>query len=389
MANFEEQLLGILQKCEVSIKELAEMNGSELDYIEDDASEFLDLCHRELHEILLGKIPELLANGTGIQSLSELARASDIFEFCKSISPHEREFPFLFDFSETFDDSLISWEPLHSAIRNYFSTTRIAEIASSPEVELALIGFEQINKIDQDFLTNLNKDELLEKLELLRKSEFLTYDQVITVNDLRQAVRDINIKHLPIVKKFEGSTGGLEPVFLEWIEETLKSPLLSDIDLVYEESTDELDANLELLKEKWLARDFFEPSSFEGFVWEVIAVNSTVDIELEEKTIYVVLNQLCQITQNRFSIPESAQPETMEKYKLTLFRTGEREEYDSEMDINLLALQTLTVQRNLTVEIENIESEIDWIRLGEKDFPLLGLSKDELDSLSQRYLDAQ
>lgn len=389
MANFEEQLLGILQKCEVSIKELVEMNGSELDYIEDEASEFLHLCHQGLHDLLLAKIPELLIDGTGIQSLSELAKASDIFGFCEAISPNEKEFPFLFDFSETFDDSLISWEPLHSAIRNYFSTTRIAEIASSPEVELALIGFEQINKIDQDFLTNLNKDELLEKLELLRKSNFLTYDQVITVNDLRQTVREINIKQVPIVKNFEGSTGGLEPVFLEWIEETLKSPLLLDIDLVYEESKDELDANLELLKEKWFSRDFFEPSSFEGFVWEVIAVNSTVDIELEEKTIYVVLNQLCQITQNRFSIPESAQPETMEKYKLTLFRTGKREEYDSEMDRNLLALQTLTVQRNFNVEIENIESEIDWIRLSERDFPLLGLSKDELDSLSQRYLDAQ
>ena len=79
----------------------------------------------------------------------------------------------------------------------------------------------------------------------------------------------------------------------------------------------------------------------------------------------------------------------MDKYKLTLYRTGERHEYDSEMDKNLLALQTLIVQENINVPIENIESEIDWLRLGEKSYPLLGLSEDELDALSKIYLDAQ
>ena len=388
MANIEEQLFEILRKCEVSIKELAVANDNYVDYYQDEASDSLDLCQREIHDALLRKIPELLSSATGIDSLPQLARASDIFEFCDALSPHEKEFPHLFDFAETFDDTLISWEPLHSAIRDFFTTSRITEIASPSEVALALIGFEQISKIDQDFTSNLDKDALQEQLELLRKSTHLTYEQVVTVNEVIETVQEMNIPHVPIVKEFEGSSGGLEPIFLEWIEKTFKIPLLlMDDDM--DELEDEPDPNLELLKERWLERGFAEKTSYEGFIWEPIAVNATVDIELEEKPVYVVLNQLSQITQDRILIPESAEPQTMDKYKLTLYRTGERHEYDSEMDKYLLALQTLIVQENLNVPIENIESEIDWVRLGEKSYPLLGLSEDELDSLSKIYLDAQ
>jgi hypothetical protein len=388
VAIVEEQLFEILRKCEISIKDLAVANDNYVDYYEDEASDSLDLCQREIHEALLRIIPELLSSATGVDSLPELARASDIFEFCDALSPHEKEFPHLFDFAETFDDTLISWEPLHSAIRDFFTTSRITEIASPSEVELALIGFEQISKIDEDFTSNLDKDALQEQLELLRKSTHLAYEQVVTVNELIQTVQEMNIPHVPIVKEFEGSSGGLEPIFLEWIEKTFKIPLLlMDDDM--DELEDEPDPNLELLKERWLERGFAEKTSYEGFIWEPIAVNATVDIELEEKPVYVVLNQLSQITQDRILIPESAEPQTMDKYKLTLYRTGERHEYDSEMDKNLLALQTLIVQENLNVPIENIESEIDWIRLGEKSYPLLGLSEDELDSLSKIYLDAQ
>jgi hypothetical protein len=388
VANIEEQLFEILRKCETNIKELAIANDNYVEYYEDEASDSLDLCQREIHDTLLRKIPELLASSTGIDSLPQLARASDIFEFCDALSPHEKEFPHLFDFAETFDDTLISWEPLHSAIRDFFTTSRIAEIASPSEVELALIGFEQISKIDEDFTSNLDKDALQEQLELLRKSTHLAYEQVVTVNELIETVQEMNIPHVPIVKEFEGSSGGLEPIFLQWIEKMFKIPLLLMDDDIDGENV-EFDPNLDLLKERWLERGFAEKTSYEGFLWEPIVVNETVDIELEEKPIYVVLNQLSQITQDRILIPESAEPQTMDKYKLTLYRTGERHEYDSEMDKNLLALQTLIVQENLNVPIDNIESEIDWIRLGEKSFPLLGLSEDELDSLSKIYLDAQ
>jgi hypothetical protein len=388
VASIEEQLFEILRKCETRIKELAIANDNYVEYYEDEASDSLDLCQREIHDTLLRKIPELLASSTGIDSLPQLARASDIFELCDALSPHEKEFPNLFDFAETFDDTLISWEPLHSAIRDLFTTSRIAEIASQSEAELALIGFEQLNKIDQDFFINLDKDVLLEKLELLRKSTYLAYEQIVTVNELIETVQEMNVTYTPIVKEFEGSSGGLEPVFVAWIEKMFKIPLLlMDDDIDGEDG--EFDPNLDLLKERWLERGFAEKTSYEGFLWEPIVVNETVDIELEEKPIYVVLNQLSQITQDRILIPESAEPQTMDKYKLTLYRTGERHEYDSEMDKNLLALQTLIVLENLNVALENIESEIDWIRLGEKSYPLFGLSEDELDSLSKIYLDAQ
>ena len=388
MANLDEQIFEILRKCETRIKELAIANDNYVEYYEDEASEFLDLCQSELKDLLLTKVPELLPNPSEINDLSQLARASDIFEFCEALSPHEKEFPNLFDYAETFDDTLISWEPLHSAIREFFTMARITEIANQSEAELALIGFDQLNKIDQDLYANLDKDELLEKLELLRKSTYLSYEDVVTINELVETVEAMNIPYIPVVKNFEGSSGGLEPIFIEWIEKMFKIPLLlMDDDIDGEDG--ELDPNLELLKERWLERGFAEKTSYEGFIWEPIAVNSIVDIELEEKPIYVVLNQLSQITQDRILIPESAEPQTMEKYKLTLYRTGERHEYDSEMDKNLLALQTLIVQENIKVPIENIESEIDWLRLGEKSYPLLGLSEDELDARSKIYLDAQ
>jgi hypothetical protein len=249
VANIEEQLFEILRKCETRIKELAIANDNYVEYYEDEASDFLDLCQSEIHDALLRKVPELLDSGTGIESLPQLARASDIFELCDALSPHEKEFPHLFDFAETFDDTLISWEPLHSAIRDFFTTSRIPEIASQSEAEIALIGFEQLNKIDKYFFINQDKDALLEKLELLRKSTYLAYEQIVTVNELIETVQEMNVTYTPIVKEFEGSSGGLEPVFVAWIEKMFKIPLLlMDDDIDGEDG--EFDPNLDLLKER-------------------------------------------------------------------------------------------------------------------------------------------
>jgi hypothetical protein len=51
-----------------------------------------------------------------------------------------------------------------------------------------------------------------------------------------------------------------------------------------------------------------------------------------------------------------------------------------------LALQILVGANSLGTDISNIESEIDWLRLKEKDNPLLGVDRKELEILESNYL---
>jgi hypothetical protein len=59
------------------------------------------------------------------------------------------------------------------------------------------------------------------------------------------------------------------------------------------------------------------------------------------------------------------------------------------MDRSLLALQVLLFHESSNVPIDKIEAEVHWIRLEEKAYPLVGLTRDELEEISQTYLRAQ
>jgi hypothetical protein len=59
------------------------------------------------------------------------------------------------------------------------------------------------------------------------------------------------------------------------------------------------------------------------------------------------------------------------------------------MDQSLLALQVLVLSQNFHCPVENIQGEIDWLRLDERDYPLKDLNERELDDLSQAYIQAQ
>jgi hypothetical protein len=197
-------------------------------------------------------------------------------------------------------------------------------------------------------------------------------------------------KYQPTVKNYSGSTGGFETQFIEWLEKHLKSETIFDEDdFDFDVPIQEIDEDWGYLIAAWLESDSQPPSAFENYFWIPIDVRAPVDYEYGEIPIFFEIHQLSQVIRDPNNSRLSHLPESLEHYKIIMYRTGERHEYNSEMDRSLLALQVILFHESSEVPIENIEAEVHWIRLEEKAYPLLGLTREELEEISQTYLRAQ
>ena len=165
--------------------------------------------------------------------------------------------------------------------------------------------------------------------------------------------------------------------------------MFDDEDLDFDSPFQVEDSDWENLLTAWLESDTQPQTSFENYYWIPIDVRAPIDYAFDEVPVFFEIHQLSQIIRDPNNSRLSHLPESLENYKIIMYRTGERHEYNSEMDRSLLALQILLFHESTEVPTENIEGEVHWIRLEEKAYPLLGLSRFELNEVSQAYLRAQ
>lgn len=379
------QVLKILSEFEILFESAVLDDEEYFEAYSEGAIEVLADCKDCLTDYFLTLIPNQDFRQERLNDFSPLIKARNIYEFQDALKMQDIEIPLLTGFVNTLEDSSLAWEPLFAAIRVYYNLSRIEKISTRSEFLTALAGYSNLEDMNYDFLPRLDAE-----LQALRNCQLARFSEITKIDDLIGQYRPSNHIYRAPVVKFEGSSGGLESELAEWIAKmNLSNTLFDDEDFdLLDENVTESGANLEALKSNWLEKDSRNSTMYDGFSWQVIDANASVDLELGEHSTFVTIHVLSQIRSNgRQNHPDGI----IEKdyFKISLLRTGVREEYDSAMDISLLALQILMFQESSNIAFENIEGEIAWIRLKENDYPLVGLDGNSIQETSRLFLDSQ
>ena len=391
MGDLENEIFRLFEQLEVDLKDEVVMDGNHVEYFEDAATDYVVDTKFQIAQLILSELPELIANKQDLNNLTPVAICSDINQLATFLSENKSKFPLTFEFieSRTYDD--FTWQPLQDALRDYFDEDLIESIASEYEFNLACAAFLAILQISPNFYSYGEFDDFRFNVSGLLASSFAKPQDISSLEELLEILTPAESIHLtPTERVYEGSTGGIEPRFIEWLEKHHKSSSIFDEDdFDFDAPTQEDDNDWENLLGSWLETDGLAETTFENYLWIPIDVRAEIDYVHNELRIFFEIHQISRIIRDPNKSHLTDLPESMEQYKITMYRTGERHEYDSVMDRSLLALQVLLFHEHGEVPIENIEAEISWIRLQEKAYPLLSLSKVELEEVSRTYLDAQ
>ncbi len=393
MDGLEQQILDLFDRLENDLKETVVMDGESIEYFEDAATDYFVNTNFDLADLISAYLPEVIKLKNELTVLPEVALCADIYDLARVLSKHKDRFPLAFEFAEarTLDD--FNWQPIYDALRGYFDEDVIALISSQYEFDLARLAFMKILEIAEnfysygefeDFRFNVNA---LKECSLAKDEDLEALDRLLEILEPPEPDR---YTYQPTVKVYSGSTGGLEPRFIEWLEKHHKSQsLFDDEDFDLDAAFPEEDQDWDNILRAWLESDTQPQTAFENYYWIPIDVRAPIDYEYGEVPIFFEIHQLSQIIRDPNNSGISHLPECLEHYKIIMYRTGERHEYNADMDRSLLALQVLLFHESANVPIDKIEAEVHWIRLEEKAYPLLGLTKDELEEISQTYLRAQ
>jgi hypothetical protein len=391
MDGLEQRIFSLFERLEKDLKETVVMDGENIEYFENAATDYFVNTKFDLIDLISEHLPEIIKLKSELSVLPAAAICEDIYDLARVLSSHKERFPLTVEFAEsrTLDD--FNWQPIYDALRDYFDEDVIASISSQYEFDLARMAFMQILEIAEnfysygefeDFRFNVNA---LKECSLAKDEDLEALDRLLEILDPPEPYT-----FEPTVKVYSGSTGGLEPRFIEWLEKHHKSQsLFDDEDFDLDAPPAEEDQDWDNILRAWLESDTQPQTAFENYFWIPIDVRAPIDYEYGEVPIFFEIHQLSQIIRDPKNSRISHLPESLEHYKIIMYRTGERHEYNSEMDRSLLALQVLLFHESSNVPIDKVEAEVHWIRLEEKAYPLLGLTRDELEEISQTYLRAQ
>lgn len=391
MEYLEEAAHKLFEKLERDLQKAAVMEGENLESFEDAAFDLFFETQEELINLISENLSEFIDSRKDLSSVPPILKCKNIEELNVIISQNLEVYPFIIQFTESESMDTFNWQPLYVALRDYFDEDVIAAISSQYEFDLAKEAFLGILDISTNFRANAEYEDFSFNVDALRQCRFANPDDEIALESLFQELTPpVSAPMIPTEKVYVGSTGGLEPRFIEWLERHYKAgTLFDDEDLDFDAPEPEKDPDWENLLASWLETDSWQETSFEHYLWIPIDFRAPIDYEYGEVPIFFEIHQLSQIMREPNNSRISHLPESLEHYKIVMYRTGERHEYNGEMDRSLLALQVLLFHESSNVPIDKIEAEVDWIRLKEKAYPLLGLSRDELEEISQTYLRAQ
>ncbi len=393
MEKLEIEILTLLDKLEIDVKDAAVMDGENLEYFEDAATDFFYTCMIAIKDLILLEIPSIIEEKKLLDGYSLLVASIDIYELQEGLEEQENRFPLLKEFADSRERDDFTWQPLYLALREYFTEDRIAAISSEFEYNLAFEAFTAIKEISSDYYHPAEYVSELASMKKLQECEFADEEDIAELQEISEYFDEANFTYTPPAPQtFKGSTGGLEPRFIEWLEKHFKADTIFDdidFDLFDDKPISDDEADFDLLLTYWLEGESIPRTSFDNYLWVPTDFRAPIDYEYEEMPIFFEIHQLSQIIRDPSNSRISHLPESMEHYKIIMYRTGERHEYNSEMDRSLLALQVLILHRSAEIPVEKIEAEVHWVRLKEFAYPLVGLGADELEQLSQVYLEAQ
>jgi len=396
MSRIEEitaEIVKILTKYDHALKAEAITDGDNIEF-EYSPNEIVEECWEDFYSLGNSILPKLLSRDIAVSDIPAIFTLWGIDNFGRMLVSFG-DYKYLQAACMDLDPSNFSWDPFNSALRSYFSLEKIANIKNKFEFDLAVTSFtdsiESYSAGASMPMEDARAFAFIAQMTALKSSIYASYKTIqnlfSAINQIRPYEQANTFTQVPL--PYVGSSFGLESDIADWIHKQISAEFLFDEDLMFDVNDQGVNQNLELLKSAWLQKPVVELSEIEDHVWKIVAANLPGELSHEGKVVEFSVHCVYQLHE-RFIEKEGGNFEMsdnpIERYRVVLLRTGERPEYDSELDRCFLALQILVGANSLGTDISNIESEIDWLRLKEKDNPLLGVGRKELEILESSYL---
>lgn len=392
MKLLAQEVKTILQKYEVIASSRAVYEDGELSDYKDEIDDDLDECYKEFLTLTESIIPALKSGKCKYEDLAVALRVKSIYEFAEYISLENENFPMLDGYVETLQDWL--WAPLHDSLRKIFTLEVVRDISTQSEFDLVWLGYceaLELYSIDVYNIEEVSKAaSVITYLQSLNMANPAQSEQMSLILDKLQGIIDNFVP--PRSGGFTQNSAGLEDEISEWIKEVTTNPQILSLDEVFDTNFEDGNPNIEPLKAAWFKLDSEISVVIDNRFWELRDSNIETGFRTDRKILgkkknKIYIHTLYQLQEIITGESDESYNRSLDKWKICLLRTGLRDEYLPNEGNGLLAAQLLTASKVLETSINNFSAEVLWLRLGQRDSVLEGISRVEAEALAKAHFE--
>jgi hypothetical protein len=382
----------ILKRYESIATERAIFEDGELSYYEDEIDEDLVECYSEFVALAESVIPSLRSGKYKYEDLHVTLRVNSISEFAEYMSSQDANYPMLNGYIETLQDWL--WAPLHESLRKVFTLEVVHGISTKIEFDLAWRGYCETLELYSIYTQFI--DDVIEAVSVIAHLKLLgmadpsqEQDMSFVEEKLQRIIRD----YVPPRKSgFTENSAGLEDEISKWISEITTTSQVLDLEDAFNPILDDKDSNIEALRQAWVKADAEISAVVGNKFWQLSDSNIETGFRTERKFLgkkknKIYIHTLYQL--NEIVVGQSGESfnKPLDKWKICLLRTGLRHDYLPNEGNGLIAAQLLTASKVLESSLDNFSAEINWLRLGERETVLEGISRVEAEALATGFFE--
>ena len=392
MKLFTQEVEAILLKYEVIASNRAVYEDGELSYYKDEIDDDLDECYKEFLTLTDSIIPALKSGKCKYEDLAVALRVKSIYEFAEYISLENENFPMLDGYVETLQDWL--WAPLHDSLRKVFTLEVVRDVSTKSEFDLAWLGYCEGLELYSIYVNDIEEvAKAVSVISHLQSLNMANPSQIRQMSEILDKLQGIISNFVPPRSGgFTQSSAGLENEISVWIHEVTTNPQMISLDEIMDSNFVDQNPNIEPLKAGWLKLDGEIVKVAENTFWELLDSNIETGFRTDRKILgkkknKIYIHTLYQLQEIITGESDESYNRSLDKWKICLLRTGLRDEYLPNEGNGLLAAQLLTASKILETSINNFSAEVLWLRLGQRDTVLEGISRVEAEALAKAHFE--
>ena len=382
----------ILKRYESIATERAIFEDGELSYYEDEIDEDLVECYSEFVALAESVVPSLRSGKYKYEDLHVTLRVNSISEFAEYMSSQDANYPMLNGYIETLQDWL--WAPLHESLRKVFTLEVVHGISTKIEFDLSWRGYCETLELYSIYTQFI--DDVIEAVSVIAHLKLLgmadpsqEQDMSFVEEKLQRIIRD----YVPPRKSgFTENSAGLEDEISKWISEITTTSQVLDLEDAFNPILDDKDSNIEALRQAWFKVDAEISAVVGNKFWQLSDSNIETGFRTERKFLgkkknKIYIHTLYQLNEIVVGPSGESFNKPLDKWKICLLRTGLRHDYLPNESNGLIAAQLLTASKVLESSLDNFSAEINWLRLGERETVLEGISRVEAEALAAGFFE--
>ena len=392
MKLLAQEVKTILQKYEVIASSRAVYEDGELSHYKDEIDDDLDECYKEFSTLTDSIIPALKSGKCKYEDLAVALRVKSIYEFAEYISLENENFPMLDGYVETLQDWL--WAPLHDSLRKVFTLEVVRDVSTKSEFDLAWLGYCEGLELYSIYVNDIEEiTKAASVISHLQSLNMANPSQIRQMSEILDKLQGIISNFVPPRSGgFTQSSAGLENEISVWIHEVTTNPQMISLDEMMDSNFVDQNPNVEPLKAGWLKLDSEIVKVAKNTFWELLDSNIETGFRTDRKILgkkknKIYIHTLYQLQEIITGESDESYNRSLDKWKICLLRTGLRDEYLPNEGNGLLAAQLLTASKILETSINNFSAEVLWLRLGQRDTVLEGISRVEAEALAKAHFE--